>query len=235
MSTLFLIPARAGSKGLPGKNYKNLAGKPLILYSLEVARQIVDDSAICVSTDDINVIDSLTSVGYSVPFIRPAELAMDNTGSREVILHAVNHYERNGRYIDRVILLQPTSPFRTAKHVKEAIDLYNENVDMVVSVKITKSNPYYVLMEENKEGFLYKSKEHGASRRQEAPIVYELNGSIYVINVESLRKSPMTEFKHVLKYVMDEQSSLDIDSPMDWLFAEALTNNYNFGDTSGIC
>jgi CMP-N,N'-diacetyllegionaminic acid synthase len=226
MSSLFLIPARAGSKGLPGKNYKPLAGKPLILYSLEVARELADDTDICVSTDDKNVIEGLKAEGYNVPFIRPDELATDFAGSREVMLHALDHYQSMGRDIDRLILLQPTSPFRTARHVQEAISLFVEPVDMVVSVKETKSNPYYVLMEENEEGWLFKSKEFNSTRRQDVPKVYEFNGAIYIINVESLKKKPLPEFKHVRKYVMDEESSVDIDSTLDWLLAEVLAHKY---------
>jgi CMP-N,N'-diacetyllegionaminic acid synthase len=226
MSSLFLIPARAGSKGLPGKNYKPLAGKPLILYSLEVARELADDKDICVSTNDKNVVECLKAEGYNVPFIRPDELATDFAGSREVMLHALEHYHSMGRNIERLILLQPTSPFRTARHVQEAISLFAEPVDMVVSVKETKSNPYYVLMEENEDGWLFKSKGFNFLRRQDVPKVYEFNGAIYIINVESLKKKPLPEFKHVRKYVMDEESSVDIDSALDWLLAEVLANKY---------
>lgn len=222
MSALFLIPARGGSKGIPGKNYKLLGNKPLIQYSLELARSLSTEENICVSTDDIAIINLMTSLGYKVPFQRPASLSTDVAGSYAVIMHALEHYEKNDRPFDQVVLLQPTSPFRTATQVKEAMDLFTQDIDMVVSVKTTKANPYYILMEENAEGWLEKSKQGIFERRQDAPAVYELNGAIYVINATSLKKGPFDSFRHVKKYLMDEITSVDLDTPLDWLFAETL-------------
>jgi CMP-N,N'-diacetyllegionaminic acid synthase len=142
-----------------------------------------------------------------------------------VLLHAVDFYEKQGYYPDVLVLLQVTSPFRTAHQIKEALAAYNEEFDMVVSVKETKSNPYYVLFEENEEGYLKKSKEGTFTRRQDCPQVWEYNGAIYVINIQSLKKSPLGAFKKVKKYVMDEVSSHDIDTPLDWKIAEYIINN----------
>src|SRR5436189_4720425 len=129
MSALFVIPARAGSKGIPGKNYKLLADKPLIIYSLEVARSLTTDENICVSTDDENIVQLLSDLGYSIPFLRPATLSTDTTSSYDVIMHAISHYESNGHTFDQVVLLQPTSPFRRARQVKEAVELFTNDVD----------------------------------------------------------------------------------------------------------
>src|ERR1043166_4031885 len=131
MSALYLIPARSGSKGIPGKNHKMLGGKPLFQFSLDIARAMTNDDDICVSTDDPNVIDLLGKVNYKLPFVRPRELASDTAGTYEVILHAVDFYKTKGKYFDRVILLQPTSPFRNVKHVTEALELFNDEMDMV--------------------------------------------------------------------------------------------------------
>jgi CMP-N,N'-diacetyllegionaminic acid synthase len=225
MSFLVLIPARGGSKGIPGKNYKSLGSKSLIQYTMEVARALTIDENICVSTDDQTIIDCVAALGYTVPFIRPAELASDTAGSYEVMLHAIQFYEQQGKLYDKLVLLQPTSPFRTVEQVKEAMALYTPSLDMVVSVKETKANPYYLLMEENNEGFLQKCKEANYARRQEIPKVYELNGAIYIINIGSVKKYKLSSFRYIRKYVMDEISSIDLDTPIDWLIAETLLNN----------
>jgi N-acylneuraminate cytidylyltransferase len=105
------------------------------------------------------------------------------------------------------------------------MDLYEKSADMVVSVKETKANPYFVLMEENTEGFLEKSKKSEFTRRQDAPQVYELNGAIYVMNVASLKNGPISSFTKIRKYCMDEYSSHDIDTELDWILAETLLQN----------
>ena len=121
---LVVIPARGGSKGLPGKNIKNLCGKPLIVYSIDVARAITIDDNICVSTDDQNIIDVVEIYGLHVPFVRPAELASDTASTNDVLLHAIKFYEDKGKKFNKILLLQPTSPLRTVEQVKEAISLY---------------------------------------------------------------------------------------------------------------
>lgn len=161
MNILVIIPARGGSKGIPGKNIKLLGGKPLIYYAIDVARAIVDDTHICVSTDDDQIIRVVEQYGLSVPFIRPTELATDTAGSYGVLLHALSFYESKGEHFDAVVLLQVTSPFRTVNHVREALNLYNKDLDMVVSVKETDSNPYYLCFEEDTEGMLHISKGDG--------------------------------------------------------------------------
>jgi len=133
--------------------------------------------------------------------------------------------ESKGVYPETLILLQPTSPFRNASHIKEALALYNNDLDMVVSVKETKSNPYYVLKEENIQGFLENSKIGKFTRRQDCPKVWELNGAIYIINVKPLKSRQISEFTKVKKYVMNEVSSHDIDTKMDWEFAEFIIKN----------
>ena len=222
MDTLFIIPARGGSKGIPRKNIKELNGKSLIYYSIDVARQLSADDLICVSTDDDEIIEKVQEYGLKVPFKRPAELATDTAGTYEVLLHALNFYKEKGCKIDKVVVLQPTSPFRTAQHVKEALQIFTDDIDMVVSVKETKSNPYYVLAEENEDGFLEKSKKGDFVRRQDCPKVYEYNGAIYIISTASLICKEISKFKRTKKYVMTDISSLDIDNKLDWKIAECL-------------
>lgn len=225
MKYLFVIPARGGSKGIPHKNIKELNGKPLIFYSIEVARDLVKDEDICVTTDDQEIIDVVeNNTGLNVPFKRPDHLATDKSGTYEVLLHALSYYEVIGIKYDAIVLLQPTSPFRKVEQVREAMHLFSADIDMVVSVKETSSNPYYNCFEENNEGFLCISKGDGKiTRRQDVPKVWEYNGAIYIINCQSLKNSHgFSDFKKKVKYVMDNESSIDIDSPIDWKIAEAL-------------
>ena len=223
MKYLVVIPARGGSKGIPRKNIKPFDGKPLIYYAIDTARAVCKDEDICVSTDDAEIISVVEEYGLKVPFVRPAELATDTAGTHEVLLHALDFYEKKGNHYDALVLLQNTSPFRTAEHLKEALKLYTPDVDMVVSVKECAANPYYCVFEENSEGFLHVSKGDGTIfRRQDAPKVYEYNGAIYIINPESLKKQHMHQFKKRVKYVMDDMSSFDLDTITDWKIAEMI-------------
>ncbi|MCB9015602.1 MAG: acylneuraminate cytidylyltransferase family protein [Lentimicrobiaceae bacterium] len=227
MKTLFLIPARGGSKGIPEKNIRLFAGKPLILHTLELARQFADDKDICISTDDQKIADTVAQAGYKIPFLRPASLASDTSGMHEVMLHALDFYAQRGQHFDNLVLLQPTSPFRQTSHLKEALNIWSEETDMIVSVKMTEANPYYVLFEENEAGFLRKSKEALFERRQDCPNVWQLNGAIYIIQTKSLRNSKMADFKKIKKFEMDALHSLDLDTELDWLIAETINQKYH--------
>jgi N-acylneuraminate cytidylyltransferase len=222
---LVVIPARGGSKRVPGKNIKELGGKPLIQYTIDAAREIFEDKDIIISTDSEKIKTSVERLGLKVPFLRPAELATDESGTQDVLMHALSFVESKGFYPQTLILLQPTSPFRNASHIREALKLYNNKMDMVVSVKETTSNPYYLLKEEDELGFLENSKNAMSLTKRQLPKVWELNGAIYVINVNSLKKGSMKNFKKTKKYVMDDLSSIDIDMPLDWLLAEVILRN----------
>lgn len=225
-NTLFLITARGGSKGIPGKNIKKLGGKPLLYYTIDVAREITTDENICLSTDSDDIISSALEYGLKVPFKRPDELSTDICGSYEVLLHALNYYSQNGRFVDTVVLLQPTSPFRKATQVQEAMDMFSSDLDMVVSVCKSEINPYFNLYEQKKEDqFISLSKQGHFVRRQDSPEVYSLNGAIYVINAASLKKSSISKFTRIKKYEMDRISSVDIDDMLDWEWAEFLLGN----------
>jgi CMP-N,N'-diacetyllegionaminic acid synthase len=225
MKILYLIPARGGSKGIPGKNIKKLSGKPLICYSIDNAKVLSKVENICVSTDDPKIIKVAEEYGLKVPFVRSKVLATDKTSMNDVIVDAINFYEKKGFYYDAIVLLQPTSPFRAVKHVKEAIKLFSSNIDMVVSVTESEANPYFNLFEENADGFLGRSKKGKFTRRQDCPKVYKYNGAIYVINIKSLKSKKLHAFSKVRKYFMDEKLSVDLDTTMDWDFAEFLIKN----------
>ena len=226
MRILFLIPARGGSKGIPNKNIIQLMSKPLIGYTIEECLKISEtyDCEICVSTDSNEIKNVVENYRIKIPFLRPDDISTDTASSEKVILHAIEWYENNGEQFDFVVLLQPTSPLRNHKHIVEAINQYLENqtnsIDMIVSVKVSKANPYFNLFEENNYGMLRKSINSNYTRRQDCPITYEYNGAIYVINIKSLKEKGIIHFNNIKKYVMDEVSSLDIDEPADLKICE---------------
>lgn len=220
MNTLFLIPARGGSKGISHKNIKLLAGKPLIKYSIDIARQLTDDENICVSTDDTKIKDVVNSMGLSVPFLRPDYLASDTASTNDVIVHALNFYKEQGVIYDIIVLLQPTSPFRRVEDVKACLTLFNNNLDMVTTVK--KSFVSAVLCNEDENGYLQMTFGANAVRRQDAKEFFEYNGAVYVINANAIIQKGLAGFTKRVKYVMPEINSIDIDTITDWYIAESL-------------
>jgi len=226
-STLYLIPARGGSKGIPGKNIKVFNGKPLICHAIDTAREFADDSDICLSTDSGQIRHVAEDYGLHVPFLRPDELASDTAGTHEVILHALGFYRNLGQNYDRLVLLQPTSPFRTAEDVRLTLEAWRPEIDMAVTVTPAATNPYLNAYEADKDGFLHVSKGDGTAtlRRQDAPKVWEYTGAVYVVTVSSILKARMAEFRRVVPVEIPRERSLDLDTPLDWKIAEFLINN----------
>jgi len=225
MKILYLIPARAGSKGLPGKNIKLLGGKPLIVHTIDfVLQNIKPEDELCISTNDDNVLTIVSNLGIHVPFKRPEELSSDTANSYEVIIHALKHYESNNRFFDFVMLLQPTSPFRIQQDFDNVIQSYTDDIEMVVTVKKAKENPYFNLFEENESGFLDKSKKGNFQRRQDCPDVFAFNGSMYLMKISALKENQFIEFKKIKKVIMPEERSIDIDTMADWVLAEFYLN-----------
>ena len=218
--TLFVIPARGGSKGLPGKNIKDLCGKPLIAYSIDMARAFVDDEHICVSTDSNEIKKVVENYGLKVPFLRPDYLATDTAATNDVLVHAVNFFKNLNRNYKKLVLLQPTSPLRTIDDVMGAIELYRDDIDMVVSVM--KSHAPAVLCKENEDGFVELVYNKKATGRQLLQDMYEFNGSIYVINIQSLIDKGIVGFTKKIKYVMSKEHSVDIDDIYDFYQVETI-------------
>lgn len=221
--TLFVIPARGGSKGLPGKNIKDLCGKPLIAYSIDVARAFVDNKHICVSTDSEEIKRVVEDYGLKVPFIRPAYLATDTATSNDVLVHAVNFFKEIGREYKKLVLLQPTSPLRTTEDVARALELYREDIDMVVSVM--KSHAPAVLCSENEDGFVQLVYNKEGVGRQQLQEMYEFNGAVYVMNIHSLLEKGLSGFSKRVKYVMSKEHSVDIDDIYDFYQVESILRN----------
>jgi CMP-N,N'-diacetyllegionaminic acid synthase len=222
MSVCVLIPARGGSKGIPGKNIKFLGEKPLIQYTLDAAGACFTPEQIVVSTDDSEIKNVAEEMGQPIRALRPESLAQDDTPTAAVIEYELEQWRlAQGSYPEHVVLLQATSPFRSGDHLGEAWERYRSSrADMLVSVRASKQNPYYNLFEEQ-NGYLQKSKEGTFTRRQDCPPVWELNGAIYIFRTDRFLDVGM-EGMHKIKYEMSEIDSIDIDSPLDWMIAECL-------------
>jgi len=224
MSILALITARGGSKRLPGKNLRSLGGKPLIVWSIEVAKKI---PAICdtlVSTDDSAIARVARNAGAYVPWLRPAELATDTASSVDVCLHALEWYEREKGKVDGLLLLQPTSPFRSCATVLRGIELFDKRGQRpVIGVSPARSHPLWCfeLEGERMRPFLDPGASH--SRSQDLPPAYAINGAFYLIAPEELRKRRSFYSDDMVPLVMeDPEESMDIDTEWDWRMAETI-------------
>lgn len=223
---LAVIAARGGSKGIPGKNIKKLIGKPLIAYTIQAAQNSRHRSRmdlIC-STDDEKIARTARRYGCDVPFMRPKKLATDKAASADVVMHALHEMEeRNGVTYSHILLLQPTSPLRTAWHIDEAVRIMTrKDADAVVSVAPVGQSPY-IMRTVTAEGYLMPLLKAGTfARRQDMPDVYLINGAIYLVRRGFFVKTRQFSGKRACPYVMDSSSSIDIDTLEDWNMAERL-------------
>ena len=222
---LVVIPARKGSKGIPGKNRKLLNGKPLIQYSIDFALENFDRTQIYLSTDDEVILQIAEQNGIMATELRPSHLATDQASMQEVLKYIITKQEAVGNNYQGLILLQPTSPFRRSLDLIAMLKLFDDSVEMVVSVKESKLNPYFNLFEENEEGFMQKTKNNTALNIQESPKVYAYNGSIYLLKINALKSTNISDFTKVRKFIMPIEFSVDIDDSIDWEFAEYLIHS----------
>lgn len=215
-----LITARGGSKGVPGKNIKELVGKPLIAWTIESALNSRVCSKLIVSSDDNEILNVAREWGAEVPFIRPPHLAGDKTTSIEVIFHAIEYLQDEGfKESDYILLLQPTSPLRTVDDIKNAINIAKlKQADAVVSVIDAPSHPFMV-KKINPDGILnsFFKNDFNNGRRQDLPSAYALNGAIYLNKISSLLKEKtfLPENK-TYAYLMPPERSIDIDTLWDF-------------------
>ncbi len=222
---LALIPARGGSKGVPKKNTRILAGKPLIAYTMEAALQSRHRLRVIVSTDDEGIARIARAMGAEVPFLRPPVLAQDETPAFPVVQHALQWLEQHEGYQpELVVLLQPTSPLRQAKYIDQGIKLLLQtNADSVVSVCEVEHSPYWmrVLDDEGRiKPFVETDREF--LRRQDLPPVYRLNGAIYVTRRKIIIEEGRLLGEDVRPLVMNREDSIDLDVEVDFLLAELL-------------
>lgn len=218
-----VIPARGGSKGLPRKNIRELRGKPLIAYSIEQARESGYVDRIVVSTDDSEIAAVAEKYGAEVPFLRPAALAADDSGTIDVLLHALDWLENKGQVdFDILLLLHATAPLRTVQDIENCIRLLVDGgLDNVFSVTEAHRNPYFNMVE-RRDGTIRLVKEGGYVTRQAAPPVYEMNCSIYVWWTRVMREGKGHFLAKTEIYVMPRERSFDIDDHLDFKVVEML-------------
>ena len=216
---LAIIPARGGSKGLPGKNIIDVCGKPMIVWSIEAAQKCSYITTIIVSTDDEKIKAAAELFGVAVPILRPAHLAHDETLSSDVLLHAINENEG----YDTICMLQPTSPLRTADDLNEAFRLFNETcAPACVSVVENEYSPYWSFRIVNKKLHFLFPQEEIPLRRQELQPTYSLNGAIYIANIEWFKEKKSFLSNETASFVMPFERSLDIDTAVDLEIARKL-------------
>lgn len=226
MRVLGIIPARGGSKSVPRKNIRLLAGKPLLQYTAEVALAATRLSRVILSTDDSEIAACGKAVGLDVPFLRPPELAQDDTPTLPVLQHAVRELERAGFCYEAVCLLQPTAPLRRSDDIDACIALLSQTgADSVLTVLPVphEHNPHWVYFQDA-DGFLKLSTGEPAPipRRQLLPPAFHREGSVYVVRRDVLMERHSLYGDKVVGYPMDPNRSVNIDTVADWGRAEAL-------------
>lgn len=219
-----VIPARSGSKGLPGKNIKKVLGKPLIAYSIEQARGAKYIDRVIVSTDSKKIAGIARRSGAEVPFLRPKRLAGDKSGTIDVLLHAVDWLEKQEKFaFDILVLLHVTAPLRSAEDIDRSIELlFKKNTDNVFSVTEAHRNPYFNMVEFNRSGKVALIKKGRYANRQSAPRVFDINSSIYVWWKDVLKNRKSLFPGHTRIYRMPKERSVDIDDCIDLTIVEML-------------
>ena len=225
---LALIPARSGSKGIPRKNICPLAGKPLIAWTIESARQSECVDRVVESTDDSQIAEIAVQWGAESPFLRPEDIAKDDTPGIAPVIHAIKWLEEHQNYRpDYVALLQPTSPLRESQDINAAYELaLRHGADAVVSVTAAEKHPYWMKTLDQQgrlENFLPTEKKYQC--RQDLPDVYGLNGAIYIGRREILLAEENLFPTNTYGYVMPPERSVDIDSGWDLQLAELIIQN----------
>lgn len=224
---LAVIPARGGSKGLPRKNILSFCGKPLIAWTIEQALQTPEIDKVIVSTDSQEIADVAVAYGASVPFLRPDHLASDIASSIDVLLHAADFLSSNlhERY-DYLICLEPTSPLREVSDISGSLKVLNENdeVDSVVGVARTEGiHPAFLYKISDRKNLVpYLEKHPNSVRRQELEVLYHLEGSVYISDINSLREKRGFYHERTAPWIVDRYKSIEIDEYSDFIQAEAL-------------
>lgn len=223
-SILAVIPARGGSKRLPGKNIKDLAGKPLIAWTIEAAKESEVFDKIMVSTDDSQIAKISNEYSAEVPFLRKESLASDTATSIDVVLDVFEFYKSRGEFYDIIVLLQPTSPLRDATNIREAVDQFLiKSASSIISVcevdhPVQWSNE--LSNDLSMDNFIrdeYKNK-----RSQDFPKSYRINGAIYIWDSNKLLEKKTGIIENSYAYIMDRQKSIDIDEEIDFIFSSIL-------------
>ena len=222
---LAIVPARGGSKGLPGKNIKPLCGKPLIGWTIEQAQSSKYIDEIFVSTDSNEIAAVAEDFGIKVPFLRPAELATDTSPSSAFVLHTIGYYRNKGQEFDYILLLEPTSPLRDITDINIAIEqlLNHDTAKSIVGVsKVEATHPAF-LVDISKEGLLKPYlKEMKTLRRQELSDLYFFEGSLYLSDIEFYIKEQTFYHDLTLPYVVPKYKAYEIDDIVDFYIVEKI-------------
>ncbi len=227
MKVLAIIPARGGSKGLPGKNIKNLIDKPLIAWSIEQALGSKYVDKVYVSTESEEIAKVAVKYGAMVPFYRPIELAQDSSKTSEVLLHFIEQFETNGDYYDYILLLEPTSPLRDSTDIDEAFEklLQNKKAKSIVGVGLVESqHPSFCIKIDN-NGFIQSENDFKVLRRQEIEPLYYYEGSIYISEIETYKNIKNFYHKQTLAHLFPKWKTFEIDDQTDFIIVEALLKN----------
>ncbi len=222
---LAIILARGGSKRLPNKNILPLGGKPLIAWSIDEAKKSKYIDTVMVTTDSLEIYDVALKHGAELPFLRPAELAQDETKSIDVILHALDFYK--DEKFDDVIIFQPTSPLRDVDDIDGAIEFfYAKNATSVVGVCEVEHSPLWSnTLDENFSMENFLDDKYNNFRSQDLPVYYRINGAFYMSKIDSvIEKKSFFIKQNIYAYVMSQEHSADIDTKLDFIIAEALLN-----------
>lgn len=223
---LGVITARGGSKGIPGKNTKDLLGKPLVAWTIETAKKSKLITDLIVSTDDEEIARVAREYGAEVPFMRPKELAEDSTPHLPVMQHAITEMEkRTGALFKLAVILQPTAPFRKAADIDATIEKIRDREDADSAVSLveveTKAHPIKIKhMDANGRVHAYIMEEEQGTRRQDLPTAYRRSGDVYVITRKCLMEKEKLYGDVILGHVVDGTYYVDIDEPIDWHIAE---------------
>jgi N-acylneuraminate cytidylyltransferase len=226
MSIVAFIFARGGSKGLPGKNILNFAGKPLIVWAIEQAKSISRVDKVIVSTDSEEIAEIALKAGAEVPYLRPKDLASDNAPEWMAWRHALNNYKNSeGKYPRVMLSLPATSPLRSLMDIENCLDTYEAaKVDAVIGITDAHRNPYFnmVVKDKNQELNLVMSSDRAISRRQDADRIYDLTTVAYAIRPDFIF-SCETLFEGVVKsFDVPQERAIDIDTAFDFKVAELL-------------
>lgn len=228
MNILCLIPARSGSKRVPSKNILPLNGKPLIAYTIEAARASQHVNRIVVSTDSEEIAVIARECGAEVPFLRPASIAQSDSTEMQFFEHALDWFAENEEYIpDLIVLLYPTSPFRKTESIDAAIEkmLAHPEADSLRSVRLCSEHPYKMWVDDGDylQPFVDTADKNSHTLSyQLLPTVYIQNASIYITRPQTIFEKGTPTGDIIVPFVMDEIESVDINTPLDFKFAELL-------------
>ncbi len=221
LSFLAVVPARSGSKRIPEKNTRLLAGKPLVVWTIEAARTCPRLENVIVSTDSSSIAEVARAAGADVPFMRPAALATDTAATVDVIRHASSFIEAQGRLVTAVVTLQPTSPLRTGADIEAALELFSSDPTRAVVSVSPAPSPVEFMMRIVGDELVPVGGAWPQMRTQDARPAYVLNGAIFITPRELLDRGSLVG-PRPRPYVMPRERSIDIDDELDWRIAEEL-------------